>query len=56
MITAGTLEEQIDEMVKRKRAVAGQVITAGEEWLTELPAGELMEILRLRTRIFGDDY
>ena len=55
LIAAGTLEEQIDEMIQRKRAVADQVITSGEAWLTELPTGELMDILRLREQVFGDD-
>ncbi len=55
MIASGTLEEQIDEMIERKRTLAGQVLAGGEEWLTELPSGELMDILRLRTDVFGDD-
>ncbi len=55
LITAGTLEEQIHEMIARKRTVADQVISAGEEWLTELPDGELMDVLRLREQVFGDD-
>lgn len=55
MIAAGTLEEQIDEMIERKRTLAGHLLAGGEDWLTELPSGELMDILRLRTDIFGDD-
>lgn len=55
MIASGTLEEQIDEMISRKRSIADQVITSGEEWLTELPTSELMEILKLRESVFGDD-
>ena len=55
LITAGTLEEQIHEMIARKRAVTDQVISAGEDWLTELPDGELMDVLRLREQVFGDD-
>jgi SNF2 family DNA or RNA helicase len=55
LIAAGTLEEQIDLMIERKRAVADQVIDAGENWLTELPTGELMDLLRLREQIFRDD-
>lgn len=55
IVTAGTLEEQIHDMITRKRLIANQVITAGEEWLTELPTGELMDVLRLREQIFGDD-
>lgn len=55
LITSGTLEDQIDEMIVRKRALADSVIMPGEDWLTELPDGELMNVLRLREENFGDD-
>ena len=31
----GTLEERIDEMIERKKAIAANVVSAGEAWLTE---------------------
>ena len=34
-VCAGTLEEKIDEMIERKKEVAGQVVGTGEAWLTE---------------------
>lgn len=55
LITAGTLEEEIDEMIQRKRDVADQVITSREDWITELSTGELMDILRMREGVFGDE-
>ncbi|MDD1729757.1 MAG: DEAD/DEAH box helicase [Methanospirillum sp.] len=55
LITAGTLEEQIHDLISRKRIIADQVISSGEEWLTELPTGELMDVLRLREQVFGDE-
>ncbi|HSB72286.1 MAG TPA: SNF2-related protein [Candidatus Methylomirabilis sp.] len=47
-VCAGTLEEQIDEMIERKQAVAEQVVGAGEGWLTELSNQELKRLFTLR--------
>jgi SNF2 family DNA or RNA helicase len=47
-LCAGTLEEKIDEMIERKKAVAGQVIGTGEGWLTELSNQELKRLFALR--------
>jgi hypothetical protein len=33
-VCAGTLEEKIDEMIERKKEVAGRVAGSGETWLT----------------------
>jgi SNF2 family DNA or RNA helicase len=47
-VCAGTLEEKIDALIESKRALAEQVVGAGEAWLTELSTGELRELLTLR--------
>jgi len=47
-VCAGTLEERIDEMIERKKALADQVVDAGEDWVTELSTGELKDLFRLR--------
>ncbi|WP_374058428.1 DEAD/DEAH box helicase, partial [Marinitenerispora sediminis] len=47
LICVGTLEERVDEMIERKRALAGRVVGTGEEWLTELSTADLREVLRL---------
>jgi SNF2 family DNA or RNA helicase len=47
-VCAGTLEEKIDELIERKRAVSDTVIGAGEAWLTELTNRELRELVALR--------
>ncbi|MFC7331018.1 SNF2-related protein [Marinactinospora rubrisoli] len=47
LICVGTLEERVDEMIERKRALAGSVVGTGEEWLTELSTADLREVLRL---------
>ncbi|MEV0586537.1 SNF2-related protein [Nonomuraea sp. NPDC050310] len=47
LICAGTLEERVDAMIERKKALAERVVGAGEEWLTELSTEELREVFRL---------
>ena len=47
-VCVGTLEERIDQMIERKTALADNVISSGEQWLTELNTDRLEEILRLR--------
>ncbi|MEO3814843.1 DEAD/DEAH box helicase [Sphaerisporangium sp. B11E5] len=46
-ICAGTLEERIDEMIERKKALADSVIGTGEDWLTELTTTQLHDLFRL---------
>jgi SNF2 family DNA or RNA helicase len=50
----GTLEEKIDEMIERKKAVAEQVVGTGEGWLTELSTEELKDLMALRREALGD--
>ena len=47
LVTAGTLEERIDALLTSKRALAQQVVGAGESWITELGDSELRELLEL---------
>lgn len=47
LITLGTFEEKIDEMIKTKRELASLTVSAGENWLSELSNEELMEIFSL---------
>jgi hypothetical protein len=47
LVTAGTLEERIDELLTSKRALADQIVGAGEGWVTELGDAELQELLAL---------
>ena len=54
MISDGTLEERIDQMIQQKMELATQIISSGEAWLTELSTGQLREILSLRTTALED--
>lgn len=46
-ICVGTVEERVDEMIERKRALADEVVGTGEEWLADLSVAELRDLLRL---------
>ena len=48
MITSGTLEERIDQMIEQKTELAERIIGAGESWLTELSTGQLRDLLSIR--------
>ncbi|MEW6771045.1 MAG: SNF2-related protein [Bacillota bacterium] len=47
LITLGTFEEKIDEMLSAKKELAEMTVSAGEQWLTELSDRELLEIFRM---------
>ncbi len=53
-VCAGTLEEKIDEMIERKKAVAGRVVGTGEGWLTEMSNKQLKDLVALREDAVGE--
>lgn len=55
MIAAGTLEERIDVMNQEKRTLAREVLTHGDEYLTNLSTQELLEIVSLRDCVFSGE-
>ena len=48
-VCIGTLEEKIDDMIERKKELAGSIVGTGEGWLTELSTNELKELFALRS-------
>jgi SNF2 family DNA or RNA helicase len=46
-ICVGTMEERVDEMIERKKALAERIVGTGEGWLTELSVAELRDVVRL---------
>ena len=48
MITAGTLEESIQDILDGKTQLAGAVVGEGEGWLTELEPDQLAELMSYR--------
>ena len=50
-VCAGTLEEKIDRMIERKKALAESVV--GEGWITEFSDEDLREMVALRREAYG---
>jgi SNF2 family DNA or RNA helicase len=48
LISEGTIEESIAELITSKRSLADAVVNAGEGALTELSDAELAQLVRLR--------
>ena len=44
-VCIGTLEEKIHDMIESKKALADQVIGAGESWITDLDTDQLRKLL-----------
>ncbi|MFB6892165.1 DEAD/DEAH box helicase [Kitasatospora sp. NPDC056327] len=54
MVCVGTVEERIDGLLAAKRTLAEAVVGDGGEWLTELPAERLRELLTLSDDATGE--
>ncbi len=55
LVTAGTVEERIAELLERKRSLADAVVGTGETWITELDDDELHDLVSLSTTDLADD-
>ncbi|HZG92382.1 MAG TPA: DEAD/DEAH box helicase [Pseudonocardia sp.] len=53
-VCPGTIEERIDEMITRKRALSDLVVGDGEGWLTELSTDSLREVFSLGAEALAD--
>ncbi|WP_328953566.1 DEAD/DEAH box helicase [Kitasatospora purpeofusca] len=53
LVCAGTVEERIDELLTAKRTLAEAALGADEQWLAELPAERLRELLTLSADTIG---
>ncbi len=54
LVSAGTVEEKVDEVLARKRELAGSVVGAGEGWIADLDDEALHDLLRLGADAVGD--
>ncbi|MEV7118084.1 DEAD/DEAH box helicase [Kitasatospora griseola] len=54
LVCVGTVEERIAELLDAKRELADAVVGVGEQWLTELPAEQLRELLTLSADAVGE--
>jgi superfamily II DNA or RNA helicase len=55
LVTGGTIEDRIADLLDRKRALADAVVETGETWLTELDDDQLRELVELSTGDLADD-
>jgi SNF2 family DNA or RNA helicase len=57
LVCAGTVEEKVDRMLERKRALVSKVVATGERWITELGDEELRDLFSLSADavLGGDD-
>jgi len=55
MVTTGTVEERIAELLVRKRSLADAVVEAGETWITELDDDELFDLVALSHDLAGGE-
>ncbi|MGV9773019.1 DEAD/DEAH box helicase [Streptosporangium sp. NPDC003464] len=46
-VCVDTLEERIDEMIERKKALAESVVGTGEDWIADLSTEQLRELFQL---------
>jgi SNF2 family DNA or RNA helicase len=55
-VCGGTLEERIHDMIESKKALADQVVGAGENWLTDMDTDQLRQLLLLdRTAVIDEE-
>lgn len=54
-VCIGTLEERIDAMIEEKRALATQIISTGEDWLTELSTEQLKDMIVLSSEAVAEE-
>src|SRR5881409_143493 len=47
LLTAGTVEEKIDQMLERKRDLASRIVGQGEQWITEFDDAALRDLFAL---------
>jgi superfamily II DNA or RNA helicase len=55
LVTSGTIEERIAELLERKRALADAVVGEGETWITELDDDDLRDLVALSTDDVEDE-
>lgn len=53
LISVGTLEEKIDEMIEKKKMLTEQVIGRGDGWVTEMKDDEVYDLIRLREKVIA---
>jgi SNF2 family DNA or RNA helicase len=55
LISLGTLEERIDELIEQKQALAESIVGAGENWISEMSTDDLQDLVSLRREVVEED-
>ncbi|MDX1657196.1 MAG: DEAD/DEAH box helicase [Nitriliruptorales bacterium] len=55
LVTAGTVEDRIAELLQQKKDLARQVVGEGEAWITELDDDDLRELIALNEEDVEDE-
>jgi SNF2 family DNA or RNA helicase len=55
LVCGGTLEERIDEMIEKKRALAERIVGTGEGWITEMSTDQLRQVIALSAGSVEDE-
>ena len=53
-VCIGTIEERIDQLLEDKRALAEEIMSSGDSWLTNLSTKELGEYIRLSSEAVAE--
>ncbi|MFC4618967.1 DEAD/DEAH box helicase [Camelliibacillus cellulosilyticus] len=53
LISEGTLEKRIDELIEKKKGLANQILGSGEQWVTEMNDQEILDLIRLRRQVLA---
>ncbi len=54
LVSVGTLEERIDQMIEQKKELAESIVGSGENWLTEMSTDQLKELFTLNREAVGE--
>jgi len=54
-VTAGTVEERIDQLIEEKKALAEGIIGTGEDWITEMSTDQLRDLFVLRRESLAEE-
>lgn len=53
LISEGTLEKRIDDLIEKKKGLADQILGSGESWVTEMNDQDIYDLIRLREKVLA---
>ena len=53
LISEGTLEKRIDDLIEKKKGLADQILGSGESWVTEMNDNDIYDLIRLREKVLA---